>query len=120
MGRSVWLLFVVGMAANLGSASCAHYAQPQPVLTYSAPGSCEGACDHYLTCKGDGRPAVFRECVAECRDIFVSNGQADHDSLRDFEELDCEDTVAFVEGTRGGSPAPVEPGSGPVAGGHNR
>ena len=120
MGRSVWLLFVAGVAANLGSASCAHYAQPQPVLSYSAPGTCQGACDHYLTCKDDGRPDVFRQCVVECRDIFVSHGQPDRGSLRDFEELDCEDTVAFVEGTGGGPPAPVRPSNKPVAGGHNR
>jgi hypothetical protein len=63
-------------------------------------GTCEGACEHYVECKG--APSAdqhdFDVCVAECQDIFVDHGRTDHESLSDFENLDCDDTVAFVDG----------------------
>ena len=55
-------------------------------------GTCEGACDHYLSCKGGGDANA---CVAECHEVF-----SDPDSLRAFESLTCEDTVEYVDGPR--------------------
>ena len=61
-------------------------------------GTCYGVCDHYLGCKGDERQASRDTCLAECREIFVQDGEADRESLREFEELECEAAVAFVDG----------------------
>jgi hypothetical protein len=58
-------------------------------------GTCEGACDHYLECRGGGVTKDARtSCVADCRDVF-----ADQESLRAFESLSCRDAVEYVEGT---------------------
>ena len=61
-------------------------------------GTCYGACDHYLGCKGDLRQESRDTCLSECREIFVQDGRPDHESLRMFEELECEAAVAFVDG----------------------
>lgn len=71
--------------------------------------SCESACDHYLACRQTTDPELERGCLTECRSIFVSDGVADEGSLREFEELECYDAVAFVEGPSG------RPPGGPVA-----
>ena len=64
----------------------------------SRTGTCDGACQHYLSCKEDERPDSLSACVAECRDIFVYQGEPDRESLRTFESLECKDAVAYVEG----------------------
>jgi hypothetical protein len=61
-------------------------------------GTCYGACDHYLGCKGDEREESRDTCLSECREIFVTNGQPDRQSLRMFEDLECDAAVAFVDG----------------------
>ena len=53
-------------------------------------GTCEGACDHYLECKGGGDAGT---CITECRQVF-----SDDESLRAFESLSCADTIEYVEG----------------------
>ena len=63
-----------------------------------ATGTCEGACDHYLSCKGDASGAAQSTCVAECREIFAYDGEEDRMSLLDFESMQCEAAVAFVDG----------------------
>lgn len=64
----------------------------------SGEGTCYGVCDHYLGCKGDERQESRDTCLTECREIFVQDGTPDRDSLRDFENLECEAAVAFVDG----------------------
>jgi len=81
------------MAASL---SCVRYGRFTGFSTTS--GTCDGACQHYLSCKDDERPESFRTCVADCRDIFVYQGEPDRESLRTFESLECKDAVAYVEG----------------------
>ena len=59
-------------------------------------GTCEGACNHYLECRGGGVTDVQRNsCVADCHDVFT-----DQESLRAFESLSCEDAVEYVDGSR--------------------
>jgi hypothetical protein len=98
---SAWVLVlaIVGAAASCATLPLRSQA---PQLT----GTCEGACSHYLVCKGEGAPTQARQsCVRECGDIFVHEGQVDSASLRDFERLSCTEAVAFVEGNGGRGPA---------------
>ena len=76
--------------------SCVRYARLQGAS--SQTGSCDGACRHYLSCKDDRSADSFHECVADCREIFVHDGEPDRDSLRVFEALECKDAVAYVDG----------------------
>lgn len=61
-------------------------------------GTCESACDHYLTCKGDRDAEAEQVCLAECTEIFVHDGEPDRGSLLDFESMQCEAVIAFVDG----------------------
>ncbi len=61
-------------------------------------GTCYGACEHYLGCKGDERQEARATCLTECREIFVQDGKPDRQSLRMFENLKCDAAVAFVDG----------------------
>jgi hypothetical protein len=81
----------------VGSLSCARYSPFG--RTAGRSGTCEGACEHYVECKDDPPPDAYRQCLAECRDIYVHDGDADVDSLLVFEGLECKATIAFVEGT---------------------
>jgi hypothetical protein len=56
-------------------------------------GTCEGACAHYVSCKGGPDKADPGRCRAECPDVF-----ADRDSLMAFESLSCENAVEYVDG----------------------
>jgi hypothetical protein len=85
------------MAASL---SCVRYARFQGFS--SQTGTCEGACRHYVSCKDDERPEAFRGCMSDCGEIFVYDGEADRDSLRAFEGLECSDAIAFVDGDEDG------------------
>jgi len=76
--------------------SCVRYARLHGRTVQS--GTCEGACRHYVDCKDDERPESFQSCVADCGDIYVHEGEADSESLMEFEDLDCKDAVAFVDG----------------------
>src|SRR5678809_102566 len=56
------------MSTVLGG-SCVRY-----VRTESAgpsTGTCQGACQHYLSCKGDVAPASRSRCLSECKQIYV-------------------------------------------------
>jgi hypothetical protein len=73
-----------------------------------ATGTCEGACQHYLGCKGESSAETRATCLAECQEIFVFEGEEDRTSLRDFEGLQCESAVAFVDGDRNPDRRPQE------------
>jgi hypothetical protein len=79
--------------ALVASAAC----RPPRFLTGPRlSGTCEGACDHYFACKGDGPTEVAKtRCVADCHDVF-----SDEDSLRAYESLGCDDAVEYVDGAR--------------------
>lgn len=89
------------------STGCYHYARPR---TFPTSGTCTGACDHYLDCKQSDGEDARDQCLAECQQIFVYKGEPDRASLQDFEELDCESTIAFVDGDGGPSPRVDERG----------
>jgi hypothetical protein len=84
------------MAASL---SCVRYARFKGA---AQTGTCDGACRHYLACKDDRSPTSFNGCLADCRDIFIDQGEPDRDSLRLFEGLECSAAVGFVEGESDG------------------
>lgn len=56
-------------------------------------GTCDGACDHYLACRGSDIGGVREACLAECPQVF-----GDRDSLMAFESLTCPATLEYVEG----------------------
>jgi hypothetical protein len=87
---------VIGAALMAATLSCVRYGRFTGFSTRG--GTCDGACQHYLSCKDDERPEAFRACVADCRDIFVYQGEPDRESLRTFEGLECKDAIAYVEG----------------------
>jgi hypothetical protein len=47
---------------------------------------------------------TFDSCVRECSNIFVNDGEIDAESLKEFEQLECADAIAFVEGASGRAP----------------
>jgi hypothetical protein len=79
-------------------AACAGLARRHP----GAPtGTCAGACAHYVDCKGTPEDdAMYGACVDECREIYD-----DPQTLAAYEQLACEDAVAFIEGQRGPVPS---------------
>jgi hypothetical protein len=93
-------------------ASCA--ARPNPLVHQRRlTGTCQGACEYYVACKGFEDPALTRACVAECDEVF-----SDAESLRAFESLSCDNVVLFVEGTTGrppGTPLATPPAKTEVA-----
>lgn len=90
------------LAALLGSAAlggCLVRYVTGPRLT----GTCTGACDHYVDCRGrpDQGGAIRRACVAECPAVL-----GNEEALMAFESLSCPDTVEFVEGRGRHPPGP--------------
>lgn len=86
----------------VGPAGCLRNLRGEPPAAEF--GTCEGACEHYTECRGGGDPALLDGCVAECRTIFETDGEVDGGSLREFEDLECGDAIAFVEGAGGRRP----------------
>lgn len=84
----------------VASMSCIRYAAYRQMTART--GTCEGACQHYIECKDENVPGALQGCIADCRDIYVYDGEADQDSLMTFEGLDCPATIAFVDGKDGG------------------
>jgi hypothetical protein len=67
-------------------------------------GTCDGACDHYLACRGSDIGGVGEACRAECPEVF-----GDRDSLMAFESLSCPDTIDYVEGPSRRAPGQQQP-----------
>jgi hypothetical protein len=78
---------VLGLLIAVMISSCVVNRLMGPRLT----GTCEGACDHYVSCKSG--KADKRRCQNECPDVF-----ADRDSLMAFESLSCSNAVEYVDG----------------------
>jgi hypothetical protein len=83
------LAFGIALAALI--ASCVVNRLMTPRLT----GTCDGACTHYVACKGGPDKADPGRCRTECPDVF-----ADRDSLMAFESLSCPNAVEYVDGTQ--------------------
>lgn len=77
----------LGLLIALAISSCVVKRLMGPRLT----GTCEGACDHYVSCKSG--KADRQRCQQECPDVF-----ADRDSLMAFESLSCTNAVEYVDG----------------------
>lgn len=79
---------VLGFAIAATIASCVvNRLVGGPRLT----GTCEGACAHYVACKGG--KADGARCRMECPEVF-----ADRDSLMAFESLTCKNAIEYVDG----------------------
>jgi hypothetical protein len=64
------------------------------VMPRELTGTCAGACDHYVDCKGDRSAKDDRaRCEADCPNVFE-----DARSLAAFESLSCAKTLEFVDG----------------------
>jgi hypothetical protein len=86
-----WAAVVVGLAIGCRI--------PMPYRERHLTGTCEGACDHYLECKGSHDPSARGACVQDCDQVFQ-----DRESIRAFESLECPDTIEYVEGSSGHGP----------------
>ncbi len=89
------------IAFTVALISCIRYSTGGGYVRFT--GTCEGACNHYLSCKsargqypGDKTRVA---CEAECAEIFSTS-----EPIIVFESLTCEDTIAFVEGSSGRGP----------------
>ncbi len=75
------------------------YAQTSGGQAYAQGGaSCEGACQHYLECRGSGDASSYQACVMQCR----AQGY-DPNSLAQYQMSDCATAVSIVEGGGGGA-----------------
>lgn len=83
-------LFVLAMSLVLTSCIVKHLVSG-PRLT----GTCQGACNHYVTCKPGDTDADRVRCETECPGVF-----SDRDSLMAFESMSCQNAVEFVDGTQ--------------------
>lgn len=72
---------------------------PMPYHERHLTGTCDGACSHYLECKGSHDPTAHQACVQDCDQVFQ-----DRESIRAFESLECPDTIEYVEGSSGHGP----------------
>jgi hypothetical protein len=80
---------VLGIAIAVMIASCVVHQIMGPRLT----GTCDGACDHYVSCKPGHSDGDKKRCKSECPDVF-----ADRDSLMAFESLSCPNAVEYIDG----------------------
>ena len=79
----------LALALALVASGCVVRYLRGPQLT----GTCGGACEHYVTCRGSEAGGVRAACQLECPQVF-----GDRDSLMAFESLSCPATLDFVEG----------------------
>lgn len=85
----VVLGLAVGLVLATLIAGCVVHRVAGPRLT----GTCDGACAHYVACKGGATTDERARCQAECPDVF-----SDRDSLMAYESLACPDAIEFVDG----------------------
>lgn len=78
--------------------------------------TCDGACEHYLACKGTDSPANRQACVDSCGKMGLSSEQ-----LSSFVQSDCASAVAAVEGngTMGAADGAGSGGNGGPTGGQS-
>lgn len=69
---------------------------PGAVQPQAASG-CDGACTHYLQCKGVMDVYAQQNCVNECY-----ARQYDEQTLAQFQQTDCASAIQFVDGGDGG------------------
>lgn len=100
--RMVFLAFgmasiAVGPSCGDGSGSQGGGGAGTSGTAGTTSGTCQGACAHYLGCKGVSDAASVQTCTTSCD----AQGYAATD-LADFERTDCATAIQFVEGTSGG------------------
>ena len=116
MKRARLGLLLVGLFLSLASA-VQQPAQQQPqggpgMAGGAGGGTCQGACAHYLQCKGVNDAQTYQSCVAECQ-----QGAVQPQTLAMYEATDCAQAISIVEGGGGmqggggGSAGGPQPGS---------
>jgi hypothetical protein len=90
------LVLLVALTALTATSTCMR--QPGAAQR-TVTGTCQGACDLYLSCKRDDDEQRWTACMNECNDFFASE-----QALREFERMECEDVISFVEGPNGRAP----------------
>jgi hypothetical protein len=56
-------------------------------------GTCQGACERYVSCKAGTTDIDLQRCLSECPQVF-----SDPESIAAFESLECADAVGYVDG----------------------
>lgn len=56
-------------------------------------GSCDGACAHYLGCKGVDTPDNRAQCTQQCDGLGLTA-----DQLANYEATDCQTAIAAIDG----------------------
>jgi hypothetical protein len=77
-----------------------------------SPDTCEGACSHYLSCKGSGTSESHVQCTKSCEAMNL-----DAKTLQSFSESTCSDAIAAVEGNGGSMGGGGQGGGGGAGGG---
>ncbi len=86
----LWLALIGG--ASAASSGCG---LRTIFIGRSNTGTCEGACDRYRECSAMPAPTEHQQCLLECPDALGSA-----DNIRQFESLECDDVVSYVDGPR--------------------
>lgn len=87
---------LVALAVALALAGCV---KRQSLGSRQVTGTCEGACEHYTSCKRSDDPGLLRQCVRECKAFYTDDkGVEDAETLGLFERLECDEAIGFVEG----------------------
>ncbi len=101
VGRACAALTALAMAAAIAiSSACVR----RGVVRDRPPGSCDGACEHYMGCKRVRDPETKSACVRECRAAYETDGIQDTETLGHIEGLSCEDIIGMIEGSSGRAP----------------
>ena len=91
MARVASLLAVIVMVVVV---ACSKSAPPPKAPPPAPAGTCASSCMHYFDCKGiDPSSDDLAVCAKECE-----KGDADPESLKKFESLDCASAIAVIEG----------------------
>ncbi len=113
------LVLAIGLLL-VGQSAC--FRNRAGTTSHRVRGTCDGVCEHYLTCKA-ARDEVsdesisehsMRVCELECAEVFSGR-----ESLIAFESLQCDAAISFVEGNSGRGPGtlisdlPQQPGNAP-------
>ncbi len=81
-------LFLLGVTALVSACAVV-----RTITGRTVTGTCEGACDHYVTCKPGAGSRDHAACLEECPQVF-----SDRESIGAYESLSCADAVSYVDG----------------------
>ena len=83
-----WLVFCFALTAAIPACAVMRTFTGRRVT-----GTCQGACERYVSCKAGSTDRDLQRCLSECPDVF-----SDPESIGAFESLECADAVGYVDG----------------------